>query len=311
MSGFEVAGVVLGGFPLVIEALKFYAEERGVIKDFFNYQSLIQSLLRQLKREKVTFENSTKCLFYAAIKESDRPVPEVVEMMQSPEDSRWSEEESQFDGIFSHKIAGFYAETRRDLEHILTKMQISIEKVPSKQPNKHTTRRQWERLMLAVKQDQLEIQLSKAEKLNRFLIDLTRDNVMSSMPSSTNRTSKHYQPIRDHAIRMAEALSRKLLGKTCHCNLCHAANLKLEVRSGGKIIKSHSFDILFTFDSLGSNTLTPWTSREIEIRALEEAYHVEIPKLSTKSPSVSTTPVTVTAAVVPEQKRQIQGPSKE
>lgn len=30
MSGFEVAGVVLGSFPLLIEALKFYAEERGV-----------------------------------------------------------------------------------------------------------------------------------------------------------------------------------------------------------------------------------------------------------------------------------------
>jgi hypothetical protein len=34
MSGFEVAGVVLAVWPMLIEASKFYAEERGVSANF-------------------------------------------------------------------------------------------------------------------------------------------------------------------------------------------------------------------------------------------------------------------------------------
>jgi hypothetical protein len=78
----------------------------------------------------VTFEHSSKCLFYAAIKESDRPAPDVVVMMSSPEDPRWSEEDSKPDGIFSHKIASFYADTRKEPEDILVKMQASLDRVP-------------------------------------------------------------------------------------------------------------------------------------------------------------------------------------
>lgn len=30
MSGFEIAGITLAAWPILIEGLKFYAEERGV-----------------------------------------------------------------------------------------------------------------------------------------------------------------------------------------------------------------------------------------------------------------------------------------
>jgi hypothetical protein len=69
-------------------------------------------------------------LFYAAIKDSDRPAQDVVAMMSDPEDPRWSEEDSNSNSIFSNKIARFYTDIRSDLEGILNKIQASLERVP-------------------------------------------------------------------------------------------------------------------------------------------------------------------------------------
>ncbi|KAE8442223.1 hypothetical protein EG329_003694 [Mollisiaceae sp. DMI_Dod_QoI] len=89
-------------------------------------------------------------------------------MMSLPEDPRWMEEDADSDGIFSQKIAMVYAETRMDIELVLMKIQGSLDKVPQKQSYNHTTRKQWERLLFTVKQDQIELQLMKAETYNRF-----------------------------------------------------------------------------------------------------------------------------------------------
>jgi hypothetical protein len=101
-----------------------------VIKDFCNCQPLVQSIFRQLKREKVTFENAAKYLLNAAAKQSDRTLADVVAMMSSPEDPRWSEEAVNSEGIFSHQIATLYTDTRKDIEQVLHKIQDSLDKVP-------------------------------------------------------------------------------------------------------------------------------------------------------------------------------------
>lgn len=50
MSGFEVAGVVLGAWPILIEGLKFYAEERGVCDIFLALQEKSVSISRLWKK---------------------------------------------------------------------------------------------------------------------------------------------------------------------------------------------------------------------------------------------------------------------
>ena len=100
-----------------------------MIKDFCNCQPLIQSIYRQLKRERVTFENSAKCLINAASKQSDLPLADVAEMMSSPDDSRWATDEIESEGIFSQKTAMLYNDTRKDLDEILHKIQRSLDRV--------------------------------------------------------------------------------------------------------------------------------------------------------------------------------------
>ena len=123
--------------------------------------------------------------------------------------------------------------------------------------------------MLAIKQDEIELQLSKAETLNRFLVNLTRENVLSTTPDheTTRRSAKHYKSIREHAKIMADTLQSKLLSQKCLCQLTHNASLALEVRSERKRAKDNRFRVLFGFDA-GTHQ-PPWNSHEMEIHVCE------------------------------------------
>lgn len=80
MSGFEVAGVVLGALPLVIEALSAYKQNRGKIAVWRKFRGLLDDLLHQLKTQKTNF--------YFDILELLREarVPEVLEDLDPTED---------------------------------------------------------------------------------------------------------------------------------------------------------------------------------------------------------------------------------
>ena len=78
----------------------------------------------------MTFENSAKCLLNAATQQSGRFYADTTEMMCSPEDARWAEENGNSEGIFSLQTATLYTDTRKDLEEILEKIQECLQKVP-------------------------------------------------------------------------------------------------------------------------------------------------------------------------------------
>ncbi|KAL2063770.1 hypothetical protein VTL71DRAFT_5575 [Oculimacula yallundae] len=270
MSGFEVAGVVLGAWPIVIGGLKFYAEERGVIKDFNNCQPLVKDIYRQLKREKVVFETSSKRLFNAVAQQANLPLGHVAAMMISPEDLRWTDVQGKdSEGLFSLKTATLYSEARKDIEDVLAKIQESLNKVPPRDENKHTTKRQWQRLLFAIKQDQLDVQLEKAEKLNRFLVELTRETNISSFAEPSRRSAKHYSTVREQAMLMADALQRKLLREKCPCKSRHSASLALEVRLSKKRTKNCAFHVLLGSEAALPTTQRQWITWEAEIQATE------------------------------------------
>jgi hypothetical protein len=55
MPGFEVAGVILGVLPLVIDALADYREGNGVVATLLKFRGLLDSLIHQLKTQKTNF----------------------------------------------------------------------------------------------------------------------------------------------------------------------------------------------------------------------------------------------------------------
>ena len=76
MSGFEVAGVVLGTLPLVIKAVKAYI---GFIKDWGKAVSELKSINRQLTTERSKLYNVCDQLLNNVVPQKD-----IEPMLQDP-----------------------------------------------------------------------------------------------------------------------------------------------------------------------------------------------------------------------------------
>lgn len=89
-SGFEAVGLALAIFPILIEGIKFYAKEKDVVSDIFNYQRVLIRIVRDLDREQTIFLNSCQRFMEDIAAQCGVGEGEVSEMMQNPEDFRWT-----------------------------------------------------------------------------------------------------------------------------------------------------------------------------------------------------------------------------
>lgn len=55
MSGFEVAGIVLGVLPIVISAISDYKQKRGLLASFIKSRGLLDDLLHELRNHQRNF----------------------------------------------------------------------------------------------------------------------------------------------------------------------------------------------------------------------------------------------------------------
>lgn len=68
MSGFEVAGIVLGSLPLIIAALEHYAEGVATAKRFWKYKSELRSLVLQINTERGIYINTLEQLLTGIVR---------------------------------------------------------------------------------------------------------------------------------------------------------------------------------------------------------------------------------------------------
>ncbi|RFN43402.1 hypothetical protein FIE12Z_12354, partial [Fusarium flagelliforme] len=90
MSGFEVAGVVLGGIPLVISTLEHYKNGISVIQRYRRYERELQRLIRNLETEKVKLQNVCEKLLDGIV-----PPSRIDDMVENPGGDLWVQEETQ------------------------------------------------------------------------------------------------------------------------------------------------------------------------------------------------------------------------
>jgi hypothetical protein len=79
MSGFEIAGVVLGALPLVIPALHNYQTGKGVMATMFKFRGLLDKLIRQHRSQQVFFYGKIPILLREA------QITDVADMIDSTE----------------------------------------------------------------------------------------------------------------------------------------------------------------------------------------------------------------------------------
>ncbi|KAK2767585.1 hypothetical protein FQN54_003743 [Arachnomyces sp. PD_36] len=281
-TGFEAVGLALAIFPVLVEGLKFYAEEKGVIKDLFHYQHVLKRIVRDLAREQTSFRNSCQRFLEDIAVKSGLGEHEVSEMMLDPKDPRWKEESWFQEDALSQESVQRYLETVEDMTEELKKIQQWVGIDGDSQPevlDKRTRRRQWRKLILVIKQDEIAEHMERAGRLNTFLARLTEQNQPTATARrGTRKGTKHYKRIRSHAMDLYEILQSKLpTPPICNCALQHEVNVRLEFRSAQKSANGVSFHIIFSFESGGSTAAhsPPWGWREMEVEPFDAQESVD------------------------------------
>jgi hypothetical protein len=87
MSGIEVAGIVLGAFPLLIRALESYREGAEVLSDWWNIQRAYKKCRQDLSYHQLLFEGHVEQFLLPLVVDDN----ELKMLMASPSDEAWKD----------------------------------------------------------------------------------------------------------------------------------------------------------------------------------------------------------------------------
>ena len=66
MSGFEIAGLVLGALPIVVSALESYKAGQGLVASLMKWRGLLDTLIHRLQNARCVFSLKLETLLVAA-----------------------------------------------------------------------------------------------------------------------------------------------------------------------------------------------------------------------------------------------------
>ena len=90
VTGFEVAGLALGAFPLAVEFIKFYADGARTMQDMRHHRHILDEFVRELDMESCKFANTCDDLFEGVVS-----AEEVSNLRTRSEQDLWSDKAVQ------------------------------------------------------------------------------------------------------------------------------------------------------------------------------------------------------------------------
>ncbi|KAL0941198.1 uncharacterized protein CTRU02_203961 [Colletotrichum truncatum] len=126
MSGFEVAGVILGSIPLIISALEHYKHSISTVRTLRNYDGELRSLIWNLETERVRFQDVCEKLLIGLV-----PSSQIDFMVNNPFDPAWNEDPIQ-EKFKSRLWRSFcvFEEIFKDMEEAIQKMMKRLDLQP-------------------------------------------------------------------------------------------------------------------------------------------------------------------------------------
>ena len=89
MSGIEVAGLVLGAFPLLVTALEQYRESAEVYTDWWRFRRQYSKVKRDVEYHQITFSSNLEELLLPLVCEDE----EIFNLMANPGGPAWQDSE--------------------------------------------------------------------------------------------------------------------------------------------------------------------------------------------------------------------------
>ncbi|KAF9769108.1 hypothetical protein IL306_013522 [Fusarium sp. DS 682] len=240
MSGFEVAGIVLGSIPLVISALEAYSK---FMRDWGKATSELRSLHRQLSTEQIKLRNVCQLLISDVVPQQD-----IEQMLANPFGPLWIVKETNdkirkrlWDayGPFEDTVA----EIRETLENIMERLRVHISDDGQVSPcvtfvdgcdtdafqvewvSKGRITRDFKKMLYRINRDDYKEALTSISKGISDLEALNRLSIHLEPSRKKQSRGKLFKILRDLSASIYRALSSSIL-----CSDSHDVSLELTPR---------------------------------------------------------------------------------
>lgn len=240
MSGFEIAGIVLGSIPLVIATLEKYGTGLSMLQRWRKYQRELQSLIRNLETERIKLQNVCEKLLIGLVQPS-----KIETLINNPMGDFWREEETLRKVQF--RLGNGFQSFEATLSHLKTTIDEMAQRIDSQKNGMALGVR---RAVFTLSRSQYADLLSDIKDSISNLENLT-DRNMELEPARRGRyRGKLFVLIQTISESFYRALSPSL---NCACG--HNIGLGLESRltevfppgDEEKMINSTSFKIAFSY----------------------------------------------------------------
>ncbi|KAF1957487.1 hypothetical protein CC80DRAFT_503816 [Byssothecium circinans] len=286
MSGVEVAGLVLGCLPIIIQAIESYNEGLDPMKSFLRWERELPALIRKLRNQHVHYSQTLRILLEPITTEF-----ELAEML-SGERQLWKEKDMELKlqdklqdsyNAYQSTITDIERITRKiasklDLERATELSRNDLEALIVANPKKNDKFEFRKRVKFGMSKKGIKALLEELDDCNKELERFTEksekiETVRKSVkPSFANRL----QRIQKYATGLHETLS---VCFSCACKSSHSTNLRLDQRgtlfaSGKKANQTPKtcFNVSFSSISDDDTHLWNWQAAEIVVEEEEDDY---------------------------------------
>lgn len=291
MSGLEVAGIVLGAFPLLISGIEHWRDVAKVGGFYWRIRKEHTKCQRDIQFYEIVYKNNLKELLLPLLHDID----EVAKLIANPGGLRWSDKalQKQLECRLKESYQS-YLDTMAEMNEIAEELKKelcfdeknvqdkllppeakrrSANRSPSPQqgarPSKLSTAKgrldyEFFRMKFSIGErirDELFGQLKECnERLEKLLGSSDRVSALQdSAPGSTRKTSElesAFKKISKKSNLLFQALQNAW---QCSCQQYHFANLRLEHRTFTEVC----FEIVFMFIAPSEHGVTPWSQKQI------------------------------------------------
>lgn len=88
MSGIEIAGLVLGSFPIILNCLDYYREGYEPLEAWWNFRAAFINFVDAIKHQMMRYDDSIKRLLDPIIPDPNS----LIRLVQDTKDPRWFDE---------------------------------------------------------------------------------------------------------------------------------------------------------------------------------------------------------------------------
>ncbi|RPA83858.1 hypothetical protein BJ508DRAFT_51884 [Ascobolus immersus RN42] len=264
MSGLEIAGLVLGGFPLLIEGLNAYRRHFEVLQNWFEFRVKFVEFIDDVNHQMMLYESNLQNLLDPIVSNL-KELEELQTDLGHPlwKDGRLLVRLKERLGIQYARFVRIMERMERTIRQLKDLLQITNGGIEWLATGKDSKPWAWhmQRLRLSFSVGKLE-KVNKLAKCNRELSDILG---CKSLPATGSREAKRkhddsggfdpvslYEKIRQSGSSIFNALRRNI---RCSMGTCESHQVCLAIRSDANMAKkAPALDFLFYFTRKGATS---------------------------------------------------------